>query len=226
MNLAKRNRNNAISRWQKIHSQEQKYIDENKDKTKHLKARLLGYIAGDGNILVSGKGKCTHNTLRFYPDHESLIPPFEEAIIKAYNKKLKIRRYSNYFYIWIDSKPLVNDILSFSKLGTLDWELPKKLLKNNKNKIEWLRAFFDAEAHVHKKYIRVQSVNQKGLEEVQGLLKELNIHSKIYYYKPKNPKHNKVFMLTIHRKESQRRYAYLIGFNHMIKLKKLISKLN
>lgn len=44
-----------------------------------------------------------------------------------------------------------------------------------------LRAFFDSEAYVHPKgKIRVESVNGKGLKEVQKLLLSLGIQSKLY----------------------------------------------
>ena len=200
---------------------DREYIRKNRNKNLHLKSRLLGYIAGDGNILVSGKGKCTHNTLRFYPDNESLITPYEEATKTIYNKKSKIKKEKNYYSLTIDSKPLIEDITSICDLGTYDWKIPDFVLKETANRIEWIKAFFDAEAYVHNKYIRVQSVNSQGLNQIKYILQNLEIHSRIYEYTPANKKHQKVFMLTIYRNESKKRYLDLIGFNHTIKLKKL-----
>ncbi len=221
MSLAERNKKNIISRWRKAHLQDREYIRENGNKNLHLKSRLLGYIAGDGNILVSGKGKCTHNTLRFYPDHESLITPYEEAIKTIYNKKSKIKKEKNYYSLTIDSKPLIEDITSICYLDTHNWKIPNFVLKEKINQIEWIKAFFDAEAYVHNKYIRVQSVNSQGLIQIKYILKNLGIHSRIYEYTPTKKEHNKVFMLTIYRNEAKKRYLCLIGFNHTIKLKKL-----
>lgn len=221
MNLSERNRKNVISRWRKVHSIDREYISQNKGNSERLKSRLFGYIAGDGNILTAKKGKSTHNTLRFYPDHKSLIVPYEEAIKKVYNKRSKIKQEINYYCLSIDSKPLVEDLNSSGLFGTFNWNIPSFILNKDINKIEWIKAFFDTEAHVHKKYIRVQSVNEIGLNHVQKILGELKIHSKIYEYLPKKERHSKVFMLTIYRKEAKKRYLDLIGFNHTIKLKKL-----
>ena len=223
MNLNKRNKNNVISRWKKVHKEEEKYIKKNKSKTKHLRARLCGFLAGDGNILVAGKGKNKHNTVRFFPDHSSLIKSFEEAILKTYNRSIKIKEKKNHYFITVDSKPIVKDILSLAKFGTYDWNIPEKLA--TLEKIEWLRAFFDCEGYVHKKYIRVQSVNEKGLNEVKDLLESIRINSKMYSHIPKNKKHSEVFILNIGRKEDREKYLELVGFNHTIKFKKLQNQL-
>lgn len=220
MDIRERNRKNVLSRWEKHHKKEKEFIEKNKFSTSHLKARLCGFLAGDGNILVSGKGKNKHNTIRFFPDDKSLIESFEEAVQKVYNQKIKIKEARNHFIVTVDSKSLVEDLLSISKFGIYTWEIPK-MLNSLTTKTEWLRAFFDCEAHVNQRYIRIQSVNRKGLLEVKKLLTEFQVQSKLYEYSPKNPKHHKVYILNISKKEDRKRYAALIGFNHNIKLKKL-----
>ncbi len=220
MDFSIRNKQNVESRWRKVHEKERAYIRDNKEKTKHFRARICGFLAGDGNLLIAGKNNKHHNTVRFFPDHHSLIKPYIEATLKVYNKKPKIIKKKNYYCLNIDSKPMVEDILSTTTLGTSTWSIPKSL-KSNNEKIEWLRAFFDAEAYVHQKYIRVQSVNGEGLKEVKELLGDLNIYSKIYEYMPKQKNHKKVYMLTIIRKKDKLHYKSLIGFNHTTKLKKL-----
>jgi len=226
MNLSERGKRNVRIRWNRIHQKEIDYIRKNLDKTFNFKSRLCGYLAGDGNILTANGKTCTHYSIRFFPDHSSLIKPFKEAFIKTYNKNPKVKKLKNYYFITIDSKPIVYDLLSLVEFGTSNWSIPNKILTNDKNKIEWLRAFFDAEAHIHEKYIRIQSVNGKGLKQVKELLNQFSINSKIYEYVPKNKKWNKVYILNILRKKDKINYLKLIGFNHTIKLKKLNKNLD
>lgn len=224
MNISERNKQNIKVRWEKIHQKDIDYIKQNK--FLELKSRICGFIAGDGNILVSNGTTCTHNTLRFFPDHISMVNAFEEAMIKLYNRKPKIKDKGTYFWVTLDSKPIVHDLLKIGKFGKLKWAIPKLVFKSYKNKIEWLRSFFDCEAHIHKDYIRIQSVNKNGLEQVKSLLKEIGINSKIYIYIPKNKNYNINYILSIHKKEDKKKYLDLIGFNHTIKLKKLKDTLN
>ena len=82
MSIQERNKKVAISRWKKHHENEKKNIKD----IKHLKARILGYLAGDGNISVRNiNGKELHHTIKFFPNHLSLIVPFNEAssVLKA-----------------------------------------------------------------------------------------------------------------------------------------------
>tara|TARA_Y100000310_G_scaffold241244_1_gene245172 strand:- start:94 stop:771 length:678 start_codon:yes stop_codon:yes gene_type:complete len=220
MDLSERNKKNIISAWKKRHKKDIDYINKTKNWFLPLKSRLCGFIAGDGNLLFDN-GTCRHNTLRFYPDHPSLVRSYTKALLKAYNKKPRIKKERNHFSIILDSKPVVNDFLKLGNFGKLNWNIPNFVFKSNQTRIEWLRAFFDCEAHVHKKYIMVKSVNFDGLKQVQGLLDDFKIHSKIYSYEPKNPNHNTNYMLTIYRKDDKKRYLDHVGFNHTIKLKKL-----
>ena len=219
-----RNKKVAMSRWEKVHKKDREYIKKNKNKYSHLKARIMGFIAGDGNILSSKMDKCSHNTIRFYPDHHSLVDSFEEAILAVYNKKSKVKSLKNYYSVTIDSKQAVEDLLKSGNFRTTDWEVPSQFLKTSLEKREWLRAFFDTEGHVHNKYIRIQTVNKKGMKQLDKLLGEFRINTKKYTYMPKNPRHKEVFILIILKREDQRKYLDKIGFNHTIKLKKLNNK--
>ena len=223
MDLSRRNQKNVISRWKKVHQTEKEYILKNKKQTTHFKARILGFIAGDGCILSKSNSK--RYTVKFFPDHVSLVKSFEEAFIQVYNKKPKVKKLNNYYSIEINSKVVVEDLLKEGDFGKLEWGIPLSITRT-RDKIEWLKAFFDSEGHVHKKYIRVQSVNGKGLIKIKTLLDELQIHSRIYSYTPKNKNWNKNYMLTIYRISDKQRYLDLIGFNHTAKLKKLDKILN
>jgi len=220
MLFSERNRKNIISRWEKIHQKDLKYIEEKGSKFKNLKARICGFIAGDGHILTPTNSS-KHHTVRFFPDHPSLVTSFNFAFSKVYGKMPNIKEKKNHFRVYLDSKPIVKDLIKIGTFGTMTWTIPSFVLENNTNKIEWIRAFFDCEAHIHRKYIRVQSVNRKGLLHLKMLLKDLGINSRIYKYEPKNKNWNTNFMLTIYRKQDKEKYMDIIGFNHTAKFKRL-----
>ena len=226
MNLSEKNRKNIISRWNKFHQKTIDFIEQNKHKNLHLLARICGYLAGDGNILVSNGKTCFHNTIRFFPDCVSLIDSFSEALLLVYDKAPKIKKYENYYFITLDSKPVVEDLISYGKFGTLDWEIPSFVLEKDEFKIEWIKAFFDCEAHVTEKQIMVKSVNSFGLARISDTLNGFGISNRIYAYQPKNPNWNKVHCLVIYRKGARHKYFNVIGFNHTKKLKKLGKSLN
>ncbi|MBI2507550.1 LAGLIDADG family homing endonuclease [Candidatus Woesearchaeota archaeon] len=105
--------------------------------------------------------------------------------------------------------------------GSKEWFIHKQISSASKNiKIEWLKAFFDDEAHVSKtkKRIVLNIVNKKGLIQIQKLLDDLNIESRIhgpYKYKQYKSYHLKIYGNSI------RRYFSRIGFNEPNKQKDL-----
>ncbi len=146
LNISKRNKLNAESRWKKIQYQEEQYIKNNKNKFLNLKSRLFGYLAGDGNILIGNGISNFHHTVRFFPDHESMIQPFCKAFDKIYNKIPKVKKLQNHYLLSVDSKIVVKDIINSAKFGVLNWKVPHGLLYNKENKKEWLRAFLIVKA--------------------------------------------------------------------------------
>lgn len=220
MNIKQRNKLIAISRWKKVQKEEKEYIEKNYPKNNYLKMRLLGYLAGDGNISIRKDKTGVHHLIRFFPDHPSLIKPFAEASQKVYNKLPIIKELRKHYMLRIYSKTVVLDILKEGKLSNLAWRLPKSL-SNKKSKREWLRAFFDSEASVSKDKITIGSVNRIGIKQVKKLLLDFDVNSKIYEYTPKNKKWNKVYILTISKKADKKTYLHNIGFNHILKIEKL-----
>lgn len=215
----------ACSRWKSVHNKEEVYIKNNH--IPYLKARIFGFIAGDGNISVreSKKGK-KHHVLRFYPDHESLIESLNNAFLKIYNRMPITKKDKNFYILKIYSKPIVLDMLSYARFGTYDWDIPS-FVKSRKSKIEWLRAFFDAESYVGPNHIKLHSVNKVGLIKIQSiLLNDFKIESKFYSYKPKNPKHSTQYILMIISKAMRKKYLEEIGFNHKLKRDKLLKYLS
>ena len=209
----------AISRWRKVHEKEDEFIRNNSSQNSYLKMRLLGYLAGDGYVSVRQDKTGIHHELRFFPDHKSLIKPFVEASQKVYNKTPIIKKLKNYYMLRIYSKAVVLDILKGGDLRSLEWKVPE--FKDEMEKKEWLRAFFDSEASVVKNKISLGSINGKGIMQIKELLGKLNIDSKVYKYSQKNKNWNDVFFLNILKKKSRKNYLNKIGFSHSLKTEKL-----
>lgn len=223
MNLRERNLKKVLSRWKKQHENELNWIKSHKN-TNFLKARICGYLAGDGNVAIRREKSSNkiHHEIRFFPDHSSLIKPYVIAFKKAYNKTPHVVKKNNYYEIRIDSKIVANDLLPLCSFGTENWTIPE--FNERKCKIEWLRALFDSDSYVGKKQVRLKFVNKKGLESVKRLLNEFNIEtSKIYRYKPKNRRWNINYILDIRKIKSLKKFSKIIGFNHKLKEEKLLN---
>ncbi len=226
MDIKTRNKLNVISRWKKLQYNEQEYIECTGKHYQHLKARILGYLAGDGNIYIGKTSKNRHHSIRFFPDHSSLLKPYCEAFSKVYNKTPIIKPLSNKYCVTVDSKIVVLNMTSSASFGLFNWEVPIIFLKDKRSKKEWLRAFFDAEAYVGKNHIKIQTVNEKGMGQMKRLLEEFGIESKKYVYIPKNIKWSPNHIIFINKKSSRYKYFKEIGFSHILKQKKLIQALN
>jgi intein/homing endonuclease len=221
MGIVTRNRLNIASRWRKVQEEEKRYIQENEEKYHILKARILGFLAGDGNIYNGNGTTNRHHYVRFYPDHESLVNAFCDAFFKTYNKKPIIKKLKNVYCLTVDSKTVVGDICKSALFGLKRWRVPFKSIPDKDSKREWLRAFFDCESYVGKNHIKIQTVNEAGMKDVMSLLSEFEITSNMYHYTPKNPNYSKVHIIRISKKNSLTRYLEQVGFNHTQKLQKL-----
>lgn len=225
MNLRERNLNNVKSKWDKLHDIEKTNIADLKNpKIRGLMCRLQGFISGDGSVTNGVYGGVRRYGLRFFPDHKSLIRPYSECLVKVYSKKPRMRDLGGYYELSVYSKVVVEDLCKHGTFGTKNWRITH-LVSNRGEVIEWLRAYFDCECYVHDNYLRIQSVNGNGLNQVKGLLKRLGIYSIIYHYNSKNPKHSQVHILSIVRRTDKEKFLRTVGFNHTEKLKKLKSAL-
>jgi len=220
-NICLINKKVAINRWAKRFALQDRIYKENSLKYPLLKARLLGYFAGDGSVCIhKDKKGGVHHTVRFYPDDKSMLNSFLFAFIRIYEKKPYVDLRKNHYCSTVASKPIALDLLQYGSLKTLEWSFPVFCDSKEKKK-EWLRAFFDCEAHVNKKSIVIQSVNEKGIEQIRQCLEEFNIVSRTYKYERKQKNWNNNYLLFINRKEDKQRFLKEIGFTHHKKLEKL-----
>ena len=119
----------------------------------------------------------------------------------------------------LTSKIVVLDLLNYASFGLKEWSIP--LLSSNKERINWLKGFFSAEAYVGKDCIKIQTVNKKGMKQVSNLLNKLDIEHKEYFYSPLKKNYSKVYIISILKKSSRMRYLNKIGFFHEKKRDKL-----
>ena len=220
----------AIIRWNKEQNKSKNHLKKISKSNKYvvLKARLLGFLAGDGNIDIryeKNVKKKKHHDISFYPDHNSMIGPYIEAFTYLYLKKPTIRKKKNYYSVRISSKTACLDLIKTADFGIYKWRVPYHFLDTKESRIEWLKAFFDCEASVSKDQIQVQSVNEQGLIQVKNLLNKLGIECSIHEYKRKNKNWNTNYILCIKKTEMRIKFLNIIGFNHLIKQQKLKNQL-
>lgn len=218
------NREVALKRWKTVFDKELVQIKARSAKYPDLKARIVGYLMGDGSVTVRKEKEGTiHHSISFFPDDYSMLKSFMHAFKMIYGRTPKIKKFERYYSARVDSKPIVSDLLELGSFHSLEWRVPLVLLSSRRGKIEWLRALFDCEAYVGPRVITVQSVNERGLQQVQSLIGEFGIKSRMYSYVRKQIAWNKNFLLCIGRKEDRIRFLKNIGFSHSRKQRKLQS---
>ena len=223
MNFFKLGKIGAEAHWKKYHKPIEEYIVINHQKFTKEKARVIGYIMGDGSITNPKKDSrgIQHNDISFYPDDINMANLFVEDFEKLYLKKPKIKNLGKYYSVRVSSKPACDDLRKIADYSSLVWEFPDKTIKLREDKIEWVKSMFDCEACVNKRSIYLQSVSKKGIESVQRLLLELGVNVKVYVYHRENKNHSTNYILAIMGRENLLKYNNLVGFNHLNKSKKL-----
>ncbi len=195
-------------------------------------AELIGFLAGDGKVAIY-----ENKTGRAYSEIELYLGPnlelakyFQNLIYNLYLKKPKIRltrKGSNCYQIRFSSLQIAKRFLSLAKFKSLDWNIPINVLDTNEKKAAWLRGIFEAEGHVNRRTIQIQSVNKNGLNEIKSLLKKLNIFARgVYVYERKQKNWNTNYLLNINRKEERAKFKNSIGFISREKNNKLINSIH
>lgn len=185
-------------------------------------ARICGFMCGDGNISVRvDKNKHNHYEVRFFPDDLDMAYVFMDTFEKFYGKRPKLTNMKNFYNVSACSKTAAQHLKNNFTFGVYNWRAPMNILNSDANKIEFVKAFFDCEAHVGKRSICVQSVCKEGLLDIKEMLFSLGINSKIYVYKRKNKNWKDNYLLFIMGKENVIKYHKLVGFNHSVKKIKL-----
>tara|TARA_Y100000310_G_C20689779_1_gene821457 strand:+ start:525 stop:1217 length:693 start_codon:yes stop_codon:yes gene_type:complete len=209
------------ARWNKAHHPVREHISLSHSGLKLEKARLLGFLMGDGCVTSKKSNTVSrHHDIRFYPDDLLLAKIFVRDFESLYLKTPIIKKMKNYFIVHASSKPAWEDLMAITNFGSLEWSFPDNVLISKAEKAEWLKAMFDCEGSVGKNRIQLQSVSGKGIESISLLLAEFGIKSSVCIYKRPNPKWNDNYVLSV-CKANLLNFLNEVGFNHPAKQEKL-----
>jgi len=193
-------------------------------------ARVLAHICGDGYLCLY-KCKRAKSDLLVHPRKQiyrniflvgycntepELLTEFKQDVFSVYGLKTQMQKGNT---LTFRSKWAFMRIKSLGGGKSREWFIPVAILDSNKKIIcAWIRAFFDDEAYVEvpKKRICVNSVNAKGLRQVQKLLAKVRVVNTTFNgpYKYKDCVSYRLTVL----KESVTNYAKEIGFFHPQKI--------
>jgi len=220
MNISKRNKKVAISRWNAIHTKEKEKIPKDTNSLL-IKAAICGFLAGDGSVQKRKEKNYYHHQIDFFPDDKIMMHTYMAQIKLLYGKTPSIRKKNKFYSVRISSKTIYEDLINYANFGLKNWTLPHNLFKLKGTKQNWLRGFFSAEAYVNKSCIKIQTVNKKGMKEISNTLNKLGINHRNYEYNSKKKTESKVFIIHIRAKESRLKFYKTIGFWHEKKSKTL-----
>ena len=189
-----------------------RYINENF-------ARFLGYLTGDGYVRKTSSYEIslTNSDQELLDDFTNIVESFSLSLCR----RDKIGS-SNLTVFSVDLGKLLEKMgmvkNSFNKM------VPCEILKSPNNIVrEFLKAYFDCEAHVSKNGIAVVSASKDLLEEVGIMLLRFGIVSQLHatWSRATNAKnHPKTkYWRLIMCGENAKRYAAEIGFTARVKIK-------
>ncbi|HLC19396.1 MAG TPA: LAGLIDADG family homing endonuclease [Candidatus Nanoarchaeia archaeon] len=213
MDFSTRNKKVAQARWQKALACEVALIPTD-HKAILVRASLCGFLAGDGSVSVRLEKKYLRYDLRFFPDDAKMLAEYTDALFYLYRKRPHVTKEGKLHNVVITSRTIVEDILKVAQFGIKTWTLPISLFSVPGAKEMWLRAFFSAEGYVGKNAIKVQTVNELGMQAVSSLLRKVGIAHGCYIYHPKKPNHSTVYIIMISNLIGRKNFLDKIGFAH------------
>lgn len=183
-------------------------------KLTEAKARLIAHLIGDGCLVKSNHD---YNLKYEVKDLESLNQ-FRKDLIEVYG--LKPTEGTNRSgktgeqipFIRLRSKIVFEDFRKYATYYSKDWNInPPLFYSSIEIKREFLKALFDDEGSVifsnKKPFIRLYSINRKGLDQIALLLSEFGLFGKMV---PGFGARRNVYALTI---MDSKRFKEKIGFN-------------
>ncbi|MDD5416546.1 MAG: LAGLIDADG family homing endonuclease [Candidatus Aenigmarchaeota archaeon] len=171
-------------------------------------ARITAHVCGDGSIgtyiekkslqIVHGR-KYKRDRKRYQISYSNtqniLLKEFEKDMLESFGIKSRIWKTE----LRCRSKRVYDRICILGGGKSRSWFISNEILNNNNSiKKAWLRAFFDDECTIDltNNVVRIKCVNLNGLKQVEKLLKDINIYSKIT-----GPNCDKTWYLTVPHKE-------------------------
>ena len=190
------------------------------------KARVIAHLVGDGCVY---KVKSNY-WIRYEVKDNYLVDSFAKDIISVYGLPVTRglnesgKKPGNFIpFVCIRSKLAFEDLKKYCEFSSAKWFVPNRILEAEATiKVEFLKALFDDEGTVitnRNKEVRLYSTNFKGITQIQKMLIELGIVSRITsgYGSKRN-----VYGLIV---RDLRKFHNTIGFNLARKQEKLKSLL-
>lgn len=197
-------------------------------------ARLHAHICGDGSLFIT-KERRLESELRRHPRNDLVKRVYHmrysnnsKRLLENVAKDLKteFNKKATWFHtknqVGVRGKWFYDMFKSLGAGKSKEWFIPMQISSAPKKiKTEWLKAFFDDEAHVSriKKKIVLNIVNKEGLKQIQKLLSDLKIESTLggpYKYKKYESYHLRIY------RDYIKQYYGIIGFNEPNKQKTLL----
>ena len=163
-----------------------KPIKHQSSKLTEAKARLIAHLIGDGCVYQSR----TDYNIKYQVIDEDLLEQFEADLVNVYGlpttrgTKQSGKTERMVPFVRLRSKRAFDDLRKYCDYYSAMWSVPSKIFNSqNRIKVEFLKALFDDEGSVIPKgksaELRLYSINERGLIQVQELLNEFGIITKI-----------------------------------------------
>lgn len=189
------------------------------------KAKIIAYIQAEGCLYIysyrhfdrrrNKHYKNVRKVVEFYNTCPALIGDFQHTIHSIYEISARYIRKKD--KVLVESGRVYDDLAKYGQYGSFKWRIPAEILRGNHLlKTAWIRTFGDSEATVDisKLEIRFTSNNVTGLKQLQVMLNEIGIKSRI------NGPYSKQYRLIINRQQIKL-YDELMGFLHPAKNAKI-----
>lgn len=195
------------------------------------KAEILGLLCAEGSYYnyVSSYwyfDKCRKKQyfrndktigIDFSNNDSKIQKRFINLLKEVYEYELKVTGIKTARKIKIRKRNVIQDILKYTKIGCDKWIVPYGIINSSKNiRCAFLRGYFLGDGNFYRKkqfIITFVSINKKAINQIQDLLKSLDIESVLYG--PYNEKSSKrpIFRLRIIRKKEIFNFIKMIGSN-------------
>ena len=181
-------------------------------------ASIHAYLCADGYVIKNPENQKHHYYyIGFRNTNTVLLNDFQKKFSKVFGITPIITKDKD--RCKVQNKELTLKLLKeFNSFYSKNWALPNISKTHIKS---WLRSYFDSDGWVglvHRKdrKIGLESINLKGLKQIQTALKSFDITSTIKWHK-----NHYIWSLTICGKDDIERFKKNIGFLHPKKSKKL-----
>lgn len=197
-------------------------------------AALLGYVRFDGSLIYNPQKHSYYVMYYSINQHQAMF--VADLLQREFNISAKTVKVRNYFQVVLYSKLVCEQILKYGEMGSDRWQVPTEIVAAAAEiQIPFLRALFDDESTVENCYskkrsvrrIKAYSINQSGLSQIQQMLSNLGIETKLGgpFWTSKVSR-NPIYFLVVGKRQALERFEKLIGYNHPEKRDRLLLLIN